>query len=168
MAIVKRGSTASAPGYPAAFVGLVEAAATAYVTHKWFEEKYNAVKGSIQAYLESPTCPVTVRVGQRGGNPRIDGVGLVVVSQPERIDNQAAIAEVVALLKSGTIRPDDLVGIISTVNKANLGKVTDVSPFLRKNEDGEAPLELSVRVDATFRDAVREALTENVGKKIAA
>lgn len=171
MAINKKGSKVSKPGYPEEFVSLVTGAAKAYSVSKWFEDKYKNFKLNIEAYLSREDCPITINIGQKGASPRVEGVGTLIVTQPERLDNRAAVAEVVRLLKAGSIRPDDLLGIVSSVNKEMLSVVIGaegISKLIKRNSAGELPVEFSVRVAADFSDQIVAGLENQVAEKIAA
>jgi hypothetical protein len=121
MAIKRKGQEAEGQGLPSTLVNLTERAATYYTTHKFFEERYNGTKAEIEAFLDAPDCPVTVSVGP-GGGVKVPGVASLSFSQPERVNNEAAVAAIVAALKDGSLQPDALVEIVSTVNKEGLLK----------------------------------------------
>lgn len=168
MAINKKGSKVAAPGYPSRFVELVESAAKAYTVSQWFRGQYDGIKKQLGEYLEDANCPVTINVGQKGASPRIEGVGTLIVTQPERLDNQSAIAEVVRLLKAEIIRPDDLIDLISSVNKEGLSRVTDVSAFIKRDANGDLPVEMSVRVDKALASDIVAGLDAQCAPKLAA
>jgi hypothetical protein len=166
MAINKKSSKkVEKPGYPSEFVKLATDAATYSVTSKFFEEKFNDTKKGIVDYLNTENCPVVINVGEKGSNPKIDGVGTIIVSQPERLDNKEAVLKVVELLKDGKLNPDDLLELVSTVNKEALSKVVDretLDSLVKKDDAGEVALMISVRVAAEFKMDLTAALEENV------
>jgi len=166
MALRKKTPTGkvASPGYPPAFRHLVEEAATAYTTHKFFEERYGEVKDDLQTYIESDTCPFNVNVGEKGSNPRLDGLGIVILSQPERIDNQKAAAKVVELLQTGKMNVADLAEVISQANKDALSKLVEAAtlqPLVVKTAEGELPLQGCVRVGGAYKAEIVSKLSSN-------
>jgi hypothetical protein len=120
MAIKRKGEKAK-QGLPTKLVELTERAATYTTTAAFFKDRYDATKEEIEAYLEDPNCPVTVSVGT-GGGVKVDGIGGYSFSQPTRMDNREAVAVIVAALKDGSLQPDALTEIISTVSVPGMEK----------------------------------------------
>ena len=166
MAIVKKGKKGvEKPGYPSRFVSLVEKAATLQTTAAFFDAEFGVAKSDISDYLNEEDCPVQVRVGEKGGNPKVDGIATVIVSQPERLDNKAAAQLVATLVGEGKINAADLAELISQVNKDALSKVVDpatLASLVKKDETGEVALQISIRADNAFKASVTEKLTKNV------
>jgi len=166
MALVKKGKKVEKPGYPSAFVALVEKAATLQTTQKYFEELFGSTKAEIADYVNAENSPVTVNVGEKGSNPKVDGVATVIFSQPERLDNQAAATVVAQLLADGKINASDLGEIISQVNKEALAKVVDsdtLASLIKRDETGEVALQVSVRTAAEYKADVTKRLENTVG-----
>jgi hypothetical protein len=156
MAITRKGQTAS-KGLPTKYSNLVREAATYKATADFFtalydggercsdEEKAASAKGRLQAYLDAPECPIQVSVGNGGGkNAKVDGVAGLSFSQPERVDNAAAVAALVAALKDGSLQPDALTEVISTVNKDAL---------LKALPNAEGLVTVSEKITVTMRIA---------------
>lgn len=177
MAIVRKGQKAST-GLPVAYCDLVREAATYKATADFFIglydggercsdlEKAESAKGRLQAYLDDPECPITVNVGAGGGkNAKVDGVAGLSFSQPERVDNTAAVAAIVAALKDGSLQPDALTEVISTVDKDALLKALPKAEGLVKTSE---KLVVTMRLAGEFRTEVCERLHAQVEKAKAA
>lgn len=165
MAIVKKGSKVSKPGFPSEFVSLVTRAATAQTYKACFESVFDGVKGEIEGYLTAEDCPVTINVGEKGANPKIEGVGTVIVSQPERLDNKAAAAVIADLVAEGKINAADLTALISSVNKEALSKVVDAETLkglVKTDDSGDVKLQISVRTDGSFKADVSSRFESEV------
>lgn len=161
MAINKKSAKVEKPGYPVKFVELVTEAAKYSVLSAYYANFFKDAKEEIADYLADDECPVVVNIGEKGASPKIEGVGMVVVSQPDHLDNKAAAGKIVELLKEGMLNPDDLVELISTVNKTALEKVTSketVDAFVKKDENGDVPVQVSVRVDSAFRAEIHQSI----------
>lgn len=159
MAIIKKDQKAEGQGLPVEFVQRVERAATFQVTSKCFEEAFKTEKAEIEAYLSGDACPVTVTVGE-GGGVKVPGVGSLSFSQPERVDNAGAVAAVIAALKAGTIRPDDLSEIISTVKKDGLIKaLPEQAKDLVKTSDDVC---ITLKPAAEFKGDISARITKDV------
>jgi len=166
MALVKKGKKVEKPGYPSAFVALVEKAATLQTTKSYFEDLFTVTKSEIAQYVAAEDSPVQVNVGEKGSNPKVDGVATVIFSQPERLDNQAAATVVAQLLADGKINASDLGEIISQVNKEALAKVVDsdtLASLIKRDETGEVALQVSVRTAAEYKADVTKRLENTVG-----
>jgi hypothetical protein len=132
MAIIRKDQKASGQGLPAPLVALVTEAATYKTAADFFSVLYEgkekddaskaaSAKGRLQAYLDRPDCAVTVSVGA-GGGIKLPDLGSLSFSQPERVDNGAAVQAIIAALKDGSLQPDALAEVVSTVNKDGLLK----------------------------------------------
>lgn len=158
MAILKKNDPKKPVGLPSTLVRLTEAAATYTTTAKFFEAKYEDTKRDIENYLAADDCPVTVQVG-KGGGLKVDGVGGLSFSQPERLDNALAVAAIVAALKDGSLSPDALTEVVSTVNKEALLKAIPGSESLVKTSE---KVTITLRTAQEFKDGVNARLTETV------
>lgn len=150
--------------YPAEFVTMVDEAARFSVTCDYFDDRFKESKKGLQSYIEADGCPFEIVVGEKGSNPKIDGVGTLIVSQPERLNNKLAAAKIVALLQSGGMQIADLLEVVSQVNREALEKIVGaeaVKDCIAKNEAGELPLQLSLRVAASYKDEITANLDRN-------
>ena len=122
MAIIKKDQVQEGQNLPISFVELSEKLAGFKVKADYFKNCYEQARGEAQEYLESKSCPLVVKVGP-GGGVKVPGVVGYSFSQPERLEQEEALKVVIAGLKSGKIRPDDLGEIISTFDKDAVVKV---------------------------------------------
>lgn len=167
MAINKKGSKVSKPGYPSEFVALVTKAAEMQSGKDYFERQYDDARTAVATYLDAEDCPVIVNVGEKGGSPKVDGVATVIVSQPERVDNAQAKEVLVNYLIDGKINPADLVEIITTVNVSALRQVLEPSVFatlVKKDDEGNIPVQIAVRTAAEFKISATDALKAKLDK----
>lgn len=135
MAIKRKGEKAQ-KGLPSKLVALTERAATYTTTAAFFKDRYDQTKEEIEAYFEDPNCPVEVSVGA-GGGVKVDGIGGYSFSQPTRMDNAAAVALIVAALKDGSLKPDALTELISTVSVPGMEKclpAETIAPAYKKSD----------------------------------
>lgn len=165
MPIIRKDKQVEGAGLPVAFVALTEQAATYKVTSDFFKDRYETVREAIKAYLERADCPVTVSVGE-GGGVSVPGVAGYSFSQPEKLDQPAAVAAVIAALKAGTLRADDLVEIISTVKKDSLPKALGAEAakkLIRTDTDPDAVV-ITMRVNKEYTGSVSENLNATVSQ----
>jgi hypothetical protein len=171
MPIVKKEEKAT-KSYPEPFLRLADKAATLQVAQSYFRDLYDEARSEIEQYLADDNCPITVHIGEKGSNPKIDGVCTIILTQPERLDNRAAAQTVADLVSTGKINPADLVELISQVNKEALAKVVDsdtLKSLIKRNDDGDVPVQIAVRVDNEYKLAVHpyfEAMYATVSEKI--
>jgi hypothetical protein len=169
MAIKRKGQSKDAPGLPSTLVTLVTEAATFKATSDFFsvlyegkdkddESKAGSAKGRLQAYLDREDCPVTVSVGE-GGGIKVPGIGGLSFSQPERMDNGAAVQAIIAALKDGSMQPDALAEVISTVNKDGLIKAIPTTEALIVPSD---KVVVTLRIANEFRAEVVERMEAQV------
>lgn len=166
MAIVKKGKkNVEKPGFPVQFVELTERAATLSVAADFFDTKYAEARKAVEEYLTADDCPITVNVGEKGSNPKVEGIATVILSQPERLDNKAAAQKVAELFAEGKLNAGDLVELISQVNKEALSKVVDadtLNALIKRDETGEAPLQVSVRVAGEYKGQIGAFMASDV------
>jgi hypothetical protein len=176
MAIIRKDQKAEGQGLPSPLVALVREAATFKATADFFSVLYEgkdkdkaskeaSAKGRLQAYLERQDCPVTVSVGA-GGGIKVPDVGGLSFSQPERLDNQAAVAKIIAALKDGSLQPDALAEVISTVNKDGFLKALPGNDEMVAADPDK--LVVTLRIANDFRAQVCEALETQVAAAKAA
>ena len=162
MAILKKGEK-KVQGLPSTLVALTEKAATYTATADFYSDLYKDAKSQIDAYLSADDCPVTVQVG-KGGGVKVDGVGGLSFSQPERVDNKAAIDAIVTALKAGTLSPDALTEVISTVSKEGLLKaLPDQAESLVVTSE---KVVVTLRTAPEFKNDVRERLEKTLAPAV--
>lgn len=159
MAIKRKGQEKDAVQLPARLVELTERAATYATTQSFFEEQYKATKADIEAYLDRPDCTVPVSVGA-GGGVKVPGVASISFSQPERVDNVAAVAAIVAALKDGSLQPDALIEVVSTVSREGLEKALPEQAKSLVNTSEK--IIVTIRTANDFKADVRARLEETV------
>jgi hypothetical protein len=171
MAIIRKNQKAAGQGLPSPLVQIVTEAATFKATSDFFAVLYQGVdkdeksktesaKGRLEAYLDRTDCPVTVSVGA-GGGVKVPGVGGLSFSQPERVDNGAAIQAIIAALKDGSLQPDALTEVISTVNKDGLFKALPATESLLVPSE---KIVVTLRIANEFRAEVCERLAAQVAQ----
>lgn len=149
MAIKKKQDKPAVIGFPSTFVRLVTKAATYQVKSKAYEDKFKSAKADVEAYLEDENCPVEVAVGEKG--PKIPDVASLSFSQRTSMDKAKALEEIVAALKAGTMQPDDLSEVISTLSVEGFRKVFPNSEAIGISDK----VTITVRAAATFKEDIQ-------------
>lgn len=164
---IRRKDEKKVKAVPAALSALVETASTYSVAAAFFKDRYEAARQKVCDYLDAKDCPVEAGVGA-GNGVKIDGIASLSFTQPSRVDNAEAVDAIVAALKSGALKPDALVEVISTVSREGLEKcLPDVAKGLVKTSEG---IVTTIRVANEYKTEIACALGEavdSVGKKSA-
>jgi hypothetical protein len=166
MAIIRKSQKADGQGLPSTLVDLVREAATYKATADYFLVKYEGTrddkegcaKQRLESYLDSPDCPVTVSVGA-GGGIKVPGIGGLSFSQPERVDHGAAVQAVIAALKDGSLQPDALAEVISTVSKDGLLKALPGASACVATQE---KITVTLRIAGEFREEVETTVCARI------